>query len=88
VVAALQLGAAWFFVARMVRFNMLGCFLLIATTLMTAGAMELLQQPAAYYKVQGVATAAGVLLLLGWALRMGRGASNGQPPAVETTLSY
>ena len=55
-----------------IRFNMLGLFLIIACTLLLAGASELVSQPDQFYRVNGYAVLFGIVLLLAWPLVMWR----------------
>jgi hypothetical protein len=58
------------------RFNLLGCFLVIAAVDLAAGAAELLSQPDAFYHIQGYVVVAMLALGLGLPLvvwRMGLG---------------
>jgi membrane protease YdiL (CAAX protease family) len=75
---AILLGVVIFGVRRIMRFNILGCFLVVAGTSLLAGASELLGQPDAFYRANGCAVLLALFLLLAWpfaAWRMGsRGA--------------
>ena len=55
------LAALAFGVRHVMRFNILGCFLIVAGTSLFGGAAELLAQPDSFYRVNGYA----VLLMLG-----------------------
>ncbi len=48
------------------RFNLLGCFLLVAGTSLFAGAAELLAQPSAFYRANGYAVLLALVLLFAW----------------------
>jgi membrane protease YdiL (CAAX protease family) len=51
-----------------VRFNLLGCFLVIASISLVSGAAELLAQPDAFYRANGYAVLAALALLFAWPL--------------------
>jgi membrane protease YdiL (CAAX protease family) len=57
-----------FGIRRIARFNMLGWFLVIASTGLLSGAVELLSQPNRFYQLQGYIVAAALALLLFWPL--------------------
>jgi membrane protease YdiL (CAAX protease family) len=57
-----------FGVRNIMRFNILGCFLVIAGTLLLEGAAELLGQMDPFYRVNGYAVLLALLLLLAWPL--------------------
>ena len=66
-----------FGVRRVMRFNILGCFLVVAATFLLGGANELLSQPDSFYKANGYAVLLALILLFGWpfaAWRMGNSA--------------
>ncbi|HET8922899.1 MAG TPA: CPBP family intramembrane glutamic endopeptidase [Candidatus Acidoferrum sp.] len=70
--SALVLG-----VRKVVRFNVLGCFLVVAGTSLLGGAAELTGQPDSFYRANGYAVVMALILLFAWpfgAWRM-RGAS-------------
>jgi hypothetical protein len=62
-------AAVWLFVTRIVRFNVMGYFLLAAMISVVPVAVELLQQPNEYFRMNGYAAVAFVLLLASWPLR-------------------
>jgi membrane protease YdiL (CAAX protease family) len=64
--------AVWFGVSRLVRFNVLGYFLLAATITLASGAVELLEQPNYYSRANGYAILACALAALAWPLIMWR----------------
>jgi hypothetical protein len=67
--ARLILLAVFAFGVRFVmRFNLLGCFLVVAGTSLVSGAAELLAQPDAFYRVNGYAVLLTLLLLFAWPL--------------------
>jgi hypothetical protein len=63
---AILLAVVIFGVRRIMRFNILGCFLIVAGTFSLAGASELLGQPDAFYRVNGCAVLVALFLLLAW----------------------
>jgi len=66
-----------FGVRRVMRFNLLGCFLIVTGTSLLSGASELLAQPDSFYRANGYAVLMMLVLLFAWPLaawRM-RGAS-------------
>jgi len=62
----LLLGVIVFGVRRVMRFNMLGCFLIVAGTSLFAGAAELLAQPDGFYRANGYAVLIALVLLYAW----------------------
>jgi membrane protease YdiL (CAAX protease family) len=58
----------WLSVKHIVRFNVLGYFLLAAMTEFISGAVELLAQPNAYFRANGYAVIAFAIALLAWPL--------------------
>jgi membrane protease YdiL (CAAX protease family) len=73
---AILLGFVVLGIRHVSRFNLLGCFLLIAAVDLAAGAAELLSQPDAFYHIQGYLVVATLALLLGlplaaWRMRQG-----------------
>ncbi len=64
----IALGVLWWGVTRVVRFNLLGYFLLVATMTLLRGALELLQQPNSFFRANGYAVVAFLLALLIWPL--------------------
>ncbi|MFI5058902.1 MAG: CPBP family intramembrane glutamic endopeptidase [Candidatus Acidiferrales bacterium] len=55
-------------VQRFMRFNILGCFLVLAVTTLSAGVTELMGQPNAFYRANGYAVLLTLFLLLAWPL--------------------
>ncbi|HYL85845.1 MAG TPA: CPBP family intramembrane glutamic endopeptidase [Candidatus Angelobacter sp.] len=55
-------------VRRVMRFNLLGCFLVVAGTSLFAAAAELLVQPNAYYRSNGYAVLLALVALYAWPL--------------------
>jgi membrane protease YdiL (CAAX protease family) len=62
------LGAVWWGTQRLVRFNLLGYFLVAALTSLMTGASDLLAQPNAFYRANGVAIVAAAAFLVAWPL--------------------
>ena len=68
------LSALVFGVRRVIRFNILGCFLIVGGTSLLGGASELLSQPDSFYRANGYAVLLALALLFAWpfvAWRMG-----------------
>jgi hypothetical protein len=63
---AILLGAMVFGVRRVIRFNMLGCMLIVALLALLGGAAQMLGQPDAFYRTNGYALLVVMVLLLGW----------------------
>ena len=59
-------AAIWYGVTRIVRFNVLGYFLLAAMTALVPAAIELLEQPNPYLRANGYAVATAAIALLAW----------------------
>jgi hypothetical protein len=57
----LAAGVRW-----VMRFNILGGFLVAACTSLLGAALELLAQPDPFYRANGIALVAGLAMLLGW----------------------
>jgi len=55
-------------VKYIMRFNVLGCFLVVAGTSLLGGAAELLEQPDSFYRTNGYAVLLALALLLLWPL--------------------
>jgi hypothetical protein len=58
----------WLSVKHILQFNVLGYFLLAAMTALIPGAVELLEQPNAYFRANGYAVIAFAVALLAWPL--------------------
>jgi membrane protease YdiL (CAAX protease family) len=65
----------WWGVSKLVRFNMLGYFLLFATMTAAQSAAELLSQPNSFFRANGAAVCIAALLLLAWPLVARRSAA-------------
>ena len=57
-----------FGVRSIMRFNILGCFLVVAGTSLVGGAFELVAQPEPFYRANGYAVVLALCLLLAWPL--------------------
>ena len=68
IAAVVLLSVLVFGVAKIVRFNLLGYFLLLMTLALMSGAGELLEQPDRFYRANGYGLAAVLILLLLWPL--------------------
>ena len=55
-----------FGVRRLMRFNILGCFLVVAGTSLLGGAAELMAQPDSFYRANGYAVVLALVLLFAW----------------------
>ena len=73
------LGVLVFGVRRLMRFNILGCFLVVACTTLVSGAAELLGQPDSFYRVNGYAVLLAVVLLFAWPFAAWRMGSSSKP---------
>jgi hypothetical protein len=62
------LGVLVFGVRRVMRFNLLGCFLVVAGTSLFGGVAELLAQPNSFYRANGYAVLLALCLLFTWPL--------------------
>src|SRR5258708_35320630 len=66
------------------RFNILGCFLVVAGTSLFGGAAELLSQPDSFYRENGYAVLLALVLLFAWPFvfwRLGASPKPRAPPA-------
>jgi len=73
------LGFVVFGIRRVVRFNMLGLFLIAAGTALLGGALQLLRQPDNFYRSQAYVVMVALAALLVWPLVMGRVSSRQGP---------
>jgi len=65
-------------VRQVMRFNILGCFLVVASTFLLGGATELLSQADSFYRANGYAVLLALVVLFAWPLgawRMGDAAT-------------
>jgi hypothetical protein len=60
--------ALWFGVTHIVRFNLMGYFLLAAVVAMVPSALELIEQPNPYFHANGYGVLACMLAMLAWPL--------------------
>jgi membrane protease YdiL (CAAX protease family) len=63
---AILLAVVIFGIRKVMRFNTLGCFLVIAGTSLLAGVSELLAQPDIFYRANGYAILVALFLLFVW----------------------
>ncbi|HEY2546407.1 MAG TPA: CPBP family glutamic-type intramembrane protease, partial [Candidatus Acidoferrum sp.] len=63
---AILLGVIVFAVRRIIRFNVLGCILVVALLTLVAAAAQLLAQPEAFYRTNGYALVVVMVLLVAW----------------------
>jgi hypothetical protein len=63
---AILLGVIVFAVRRIIRFNVLGCILVVALLGLLAAAAQLLAQPDAFYRTNGYALIVVMVLLVAW----------------------
>jgi len=68
-----------FGVQRLMRFNILGCFLVVASTSLVSGAAELLGHPDSFYRANGYAVLLALVLLFVWPLAAWRLRSTPSP---------
>ncbi len=88
------LGVLVLGVRYVMRFNILGCFLIVAGTSLLGGATELMAQPDSFYRANGYAVLLALVLLFAWpfvAWRMGAsakavGAAGSAPQAIDRGL--
>jgi membrane protease YdiL (CAAX protease family) len=69
---AILLGVIVFGVSRVIRFNVLGCLLIVALLTLLGAAAQLLTQPDAFYRANGYAVIVMMLVLLAWPLSLWR----------------
>jgi hypothetical protein len=69
---AILLGVIVFGVRRVMRFNVLGCLLVVALLTLLAAAAQLLGQPDAFYRTNGYAVVLLMILLIAWPLAVWR----------------
>jgi hypothetical protein len=65
-VQLILLGVLVFGVRRVMRFNILGCFLVVAGTSLLGGVAELLSQADSFYRANGYAVLLALILLFAW----------------------
>jgi hypothetical protein len=74
---AILLGVIVFGVRRVIRFNMMGCLLVVALLTLLAAAAQLLGQPDVFYRTNGYAVVLLMILLLAWPLAVWRMRASG-----------
>jgi hypothetical protein len=62
------LGFVIFGIRHVARFNVLGWFLVVVCTALLSGVVEMLGQPASFYRVNGYFVLACLVALLAWPL--------------------
>jgi hypothetical protein len=77
IASAVFLAVVIFGIARVVRLNVLGYFLVLAIPTLLAGCVELLTQPNGFYHAQGMVCAADLGALLIWPMASWLMAKNG-----------
>lgn len=80
-ISAILLAVVVLGIKRVVRFNLLGLFLVLACMALLGGAVELLSQPNAFYRANGYGILVAVVALLAWPLVAWRQGGNGVPAA-------
>jgi membrane protease YdiL (CAAX protease family) len=75
------LGVVVFGMRNVVRFNLLGFFLVVASLALLGGAVELLAQADSFYRAQAYLILGALVLLLGWPLVAWRMSSANNPGA-------
>jgi membrane protease YdiL (CAAX protease family) len=79
----LFLGVVVWGIRGIVRFNMLGLFLVVAGTSLLAAAAEFLAQPDTFYRINGYVLVCAIIVLLAWPLlswRLAGGSASGAVP--------
>jgi membrane protease YdiL (CAAX protease family) len=66
--SGILLAVVVFGIRRLVRFNLLGLFLIVTCTGLLVGAIELISQPNAFYRTNGYVILLALVLLLAWPL--------------------
>ncbi len=69
---AILLAVIVFGVSRVIRFNVLGCLLIVVCLTFLSAAVQLLSQPDAYFHTNGYAVILAMLVLLAWPLSVWR----------------
>jgi hypothetical protein len=72
-------------VRRIMRFNILGCWLLVASTGLLSGISELIQQRDPFYRANGYALLLVLVLLFAWPLTAWRLRATAPPGAASST---
>lgn len=79
--SAIMLAVVVFGIQRLVRFNILGLFLIVVCTPLLGTASELLTQPNSFYRLNGYIALLVVVLLLAWPLVTWRQRGRSMQPA-------
>lgn len=74
-----------FGVRYVMRFNILGCFLVLAITALAMDAADLLGQPDHFYRLNGYAVILALVMLLAWPLRAWRAGSDTKGAEAQPT---
>jgi membrane protease YdiL (CAAX protease family) len=85
-ISVISLAVVVFGIRRIVGFNLLGLFLVVACSLLLGGAAELVTQPNLFYRTNGYAILLAIALLLVWPLILWRISAPVASGNVETTL--
>jgi RsiW-degrading membrane proteinase PrsW (M82 family) len=80
-VSAILLAVVVFGIQRLVRFNLLGLFLIVICTALLGIASELLGQPNGFYRLNGYVIVLIIVLLLAWPLVIWRQRGQAVQPA-------
>jgi CAAX prenyl protease-like protein len=80
-ISAILLAVVVLGVKRVVRFNLLGLFLVLACTALLAGAAELVTQPNEFYRANGWGILVAIVALLAWPLVAWRRSGDAIPAA-------
>ena len=67
-IAIALVGVVWLAVRKVIRFNLLACFLLAALPGLVTSAAELLRQPNPFFRANGWLAAAAAIVFLAWPL--------------------
>ena len=68
IVEVIVLGAIVLGVRYVMKFNLLGCFLVVAGSTLLGAVSELMEQPEAFYRLNGYVILAVLAILLAWPL--------------------
>ncbi len=80
------LGALALGVRYVMRFNILGCFLMVSGTSLLGGAAELLSQPDSFYRANGYAVLLALVLFFAWPLVAWRMGDRNSPASAAGSL--
>jgi len=76
---AIVLAVIVFGVRRIMRFNILGCFLVVVGTFLLGDALPLLQQPEPFYRANGYIVLLVLIVLLAWPFTAWRSRASSSP---------